>query len=285
MVQKTIKTMARQTQDELLEETKNSSLLLQPFATRNYDMESVRLQTSLPEIDILLGTPAIVRQGFEQDDINKRIVIPTIFAKVDGVPENESAYIKHLDKINESTGLEALVSIHFISSDWFISDSQYDEIMSDFSVQNLMDSDAWPYGMANRLLQKKIAQATINMINEWPFLFEKDRENMMSVISMALDLPQELVEMSLEVDYPKEVPTLAFVHKEELGQITRDDVVALNMFHYLGWDVVVYSPHSFASLENYMPEDTFDYFSYETVKNTNASKGDTKPSFFKKLFK
>lgn len=285
MVQKTIKTMARQTQDELLEETKNSSLLLQPFATRNYDMESVRLQTSLPEIDILLGTPAIVRQGFEQDDINKKIIIPTIFAKVDGVPENESAYIKHLDKINESPGLEALVSIHFISSDWFISDSQYDEIMADFSVQNLMNSDAWSYGMANRLLQKKIAQATINMMNDWPFSLEKDRENMMSVISMALDLPQELVEMSLEVDYPKEVPTLAFVHKEELGQITRDDVVALNMFHYLGWDVVVYSPHSFSSLENYMPEDTFDYFSYETVKNTNASKGDTKPSFFKKLFK
>lgn len=285
MAQKTIKTMARQTQDELLEETKNSSLLLQPFATRDYEMESVRLQTSLPEIDILLGTPAIVRQGFEQDDINKKIIIPTIFAKVDGVPENESAYIKHLDKINESPGLEALVSIHFISSDWFISDSQYDEIMADFSVQNLMNSDAWSYGMANRLLQEKIAQATINMMNDWPFSLEKDRENMMSVISMALDLPQELVEMSLEVDYPKEVPTLAFVHKEELGQITRDDVVALNMFHYLGWDVVVYSPHSFSSLENYMDDDTFDYFSYEKVKNTNASKGDTKPSFFKKLFK
>ena len=77
MTQKTIKTLARQTQDELLEETKNSSLLLQPFATRAYEMESVRLQTSLPEIDILLGTPAIVRQGFEQDDINKKITIPT----------------------------------------------------------------------------------------------------------------------------------------------------------------------------------------------------------------
>jgi len=86
------------------------------------------------------------------------------------------------------------------------------------------------------------------------------------------------------VDYPKEVPLLAFIHQEDFGIVENDDIVAMTLFHYLGWDVIVYSPHGYASLENVLNEDEFDHFSYEKMRPTSSSKGDKKQGFFGKLF-
>ena len=122
------------------------------------------------------------------------------------------------------------------------------------------------------------------LLNDWPFSVPQTTENQQTVLSVLLDLPKELLEMSLEVDYPKEVPLLAVVHQESMGEITFEDVVAYNMFHQLGWDIVIYSPHAFASLENYMTSDSYDHFSYDTVRATASATGDPKKSFLQKLF-
>ena len=61
MVKKTIKTLARQAQDELLEESQNSALLQEDFATKAYQMDVVRIETTLAELNILLGMPKIGR--------------------------------------------------------------------------------------------------------------------------------------------------------------------------------------------------------------------------------
>lgn len=280
-----IKTAARASGDQLREETNNSVLLQQPFSTRHYKLSSARLATTLAELDILRGTQAIARQGYEQNDAEKTILMPTIFAKVDGLPNNEKPYWDTLDKIRDSNGLEALVSIHFKSSDWYISEDDF-KFLTDTELQadTLMTCEAWSYQMLNRDLQKSIAEAIVDMVEDWPFTFEKTDDNLAGVLSMALDMPKEILDMTAEVDYPKEVPLLAFIHQEDFGIVENDDVVAMTLFHYLGWDVIVYSPHGYASLENVLNEDEFDHFSYEKIRPTSSGKGDKKQGFFGKLF-
>lgn len=284
MSKKVIKTVARQASEQIQAETKNASFLQGPFATKNYHMDSVRLETTLSEIDLLAGTPAIVRTGFEQDDNKREITIPTIFAKVDGIPTDEKKYWKNLDSIRDSEGLKALVSVHFYTGDWYLSDEEYAEIMKDFTVTGLKQSTAWAYKMLNEQLQNEIAESIIEMFEDWAFSIEATENIKQEFLSVALDLPKDILDMNLEVDYPKDVPLLAFIHQEDIGELNRQDVVALNMFHYLGWDVILYSPHGFASLENYMEPDTFDKFSYDKMRSTESAKGDHKKSFFSKLF-
>lgn len=280
-----IKTAARASDDQLREETNNSVLLQQPFSTRHYKLTSARLATTLAELDILRGTQAIARQGYEQNDTEKTILIPTIFAKVDGLPNNEKPYWDTLDEIRDSNGLEALVSIHFKSSDWYISEDDFKFLTeTELRAGTLMACDAWSYQMLNRDLQKSIAEAIVDTVEDWPFTFEKTDDNLAGVLSMALDMPKEILDMTAEVDYPKEVPLLAFIHQEDFGIVENDDVVAMTLFHYLGWDVIVYSPHGYASLENVLKEDEFDHFSYEKMRPTSSSKGDKKQGFFGKLF-
>lgn len=284
MVKKTIKTLARQAQDELLEESQNSALLQEDFATKAYQMDVVRIETTLAELNILLGMPAVIRSGFVQDDANKLITIPTVFAKVDGLPANEKPYWQHLDSIRDTNGLQALVTRHMNTSDWRISSEDFNAIMSNFTAQALQQSDAWAYQLLNKLLQNQIAEAIVALLSDWPFSVSQTIENQQFVLSVLLDLPKELLEMSLEVDYPKEVPLLAVVHQESLGELTFEDIVAFNMFHQLGWDVVVYSPHAFASLENYMTTDSYDKFSYDKIRTTSSATGDPKKSFLQKWF-
>lgn len=284
MGKKTVKTLARQAQDELLEASNNSALLQGDFATKAYQMDVARIETTLAELNILLEMPAMIRTGFEQDDTQETITIPTVFAKVDGLPTNEKPYWQHLDSIRDTTGLQALVTRHMTASDWRISPADFDAIMANLTPQTVQQSDAWAYQVLNKLLQDKIAEAIVALLNDWPFSVPQTTENQQNVLSVLLDLPKELLEMSLEVDYPKEVPLLAVVHQESMGEITFEDVVAYNMFHQLGWDIVIYSPHAFASLENYMTSDSYDHFSYDKVRATSSATGDPKKSFLQKLF-
>jgi len=282
MSEKTIKTLAKQAQDELQEKSGNASILQGAFATRNYEMSSVRLQTTLQELDILNGTPAMVRQGFEQDNTAKTITIPTIFAKINGVPESRREYDAKFAKITESDGLQALFNFHLSDGEWQIDEQEAADILSDLTVEKLIATPAWEYDILARSLQKKIAIAIIETFEQWDFTFPKTAENKRAVLRMCLDMPRELLEMSNEVDYPNEVPLLAVQHTEDMGELSRDDIIGYNIMHHLGWDVEIYSPNGFASIENVIAEDHYDEFYYPKMASTDAAKGDEK-SFWAKI--
>lgn len=286
MSEKSVKTLAKEAQDQLREETQNASLLQGPFATRSYDMIAIRLQTTLPELAILNGTPAIVRPGFNQDDDAKTITIPAIFAKINGIPDDIDEYNLFFDKIEKSSKLEALFNGHLSSSEWELSDEESSTILSDLSVKTLMTSSAWAYFILNRSLQKKIASAIVDTINSWDFIFDKTFENKKLVLRICLDMPKELLEMSNEVDYPREVPLLVIRHDptstNALDDITTDDIIGYNLMHHLGWDVEIYSPNGLASIENILNEDQYDIFYNPKMKATAASSG-KKVSIFDKI--
>lgn len=286
MSEKTVKTLAKESQDQLQEETQNASLLQGPFATRNYDMTAIRLQTTLPELVILNGTPAIVRPGFNQDDTSKTITIPAIFAKINGIPDDIDEYNLFFDKIEKSSKLEALFNGHLSTAEWELSDDETSSILSDLSVKTLMTSTAWAYSVLNRSLQKKIASAIVDTINSWDFIFDKTFENKKLVLRICLDMPKELLEMSNEVDYPQEVPLLVVKHDDTsskaLSEITTDDIIGYNLMHHLGWDIEIYSPSGLSSIENILNEDQYDIFYNSKMKATNASTG-TKVSMFDKI--
>lgn len=286
MSEKTVKTLAKESQDQLHEETQNASLLQGPFATRSYDMTAIRLQTTLPELAILNGTPAIVRPGFNQDDTSKTITIPAIFAKINGIPDNIDEYNLFFDKIEKSTKLEALFNGHLSTSEWQLSDEESSTILSDLSVKTLMASSAWEYSILNRSLQKKIASAIVDTINSWDFIFDKTFENKKLVLRICLDMPKELLEMSNEVDYPQEVPLLVVKHDDSatnaLNDTKTDDIIGYNLMHHLGWDVEIYSPNGLSSIENILNEDQYDIFYNPKMKATAASSG-KKVSIFDKI--
>lgn len=286
MSEKTIKTLAKEAQDQLHEETQNASLLQGPFATRSYDMTALRLQTTLAELAILNGTPAIVRPGFNQDDASKTITIPAIFAKINGVPNDIDEYNLFFDKIEKSDKLAALFNGHLSTSEWQLSDEESATILSELSVKTLMSSSAWAYSVLNRSLQKKIASAIVDTMNSWDFLFDKTFENKKLVLRMCLDMPKELLEMSNEVDYPQEVPLLVVRHDDTsenaLNDITTDDIIGYNLMHHLGWDVEIYSPSGLSSIENILNEDQYDVF-YNPKLTATATSAGAKVSMFDKI--
>lgn len=289
MSEKTVKTLAKESQDQLQEETQNASLLQGPFATRNYDMTAVRLQTTLPELAILNGTPAIVRPGFNQDDTSKTITIPAIFAKINGVPDDIDKYNLFFDEIEQSNGLQALFNNHLSTAEWQLTDEEITELLADLSAKTLMASSAWAYNSLAVELQLQIANAIVKTFDSWEFSFQKSLNNKAIVLRICLDMPVELLEMHNEVDYPKEVPLLVIKHDDKFKDINRDDVIGYNLMHHLGWDVELYSPNGLGSIGNFLSPDSYDEFYYNKMQSTNTAKGH-KPSladkiklFFKKL--
>lgn len=281
---RTIKTDAREAHDELHEELSDSRILQGDFATKNYTITSVRLQTTIDELDILKGTQAIFRKGYEQDDKVKTIQIPTFFAKINGIPSDESKYKNTIEHIRNAKDLQMLVEMHMeTDSGWSMPHSDSEYLQNHLTVDDFINNSSWEYDILDRNSQEKLAFAIIDLINEWPFSFEKNDENIYQVLNAGFDLPREIIEMILEVDYPKQVPLLAYMQSAELGEVTKRDVISLAIFHSIGWDIIVYSPYAYASLENYLKSDEFDKFNLEKVKPTKFAKGD-KHSIFDKIF-
>lgn len=285
MPNKVIKTVARDAFEQLQAETNNSPILQGPFATRGYDVDVARLATTVAELDILRHAEAQARPGFEQDDDQKTILIPTIFAQVNGLPTDEKPYWSNLDRIRDSKGLEALYTQHLSSGQWQIDPNDATYLQDHMTPEALMSSaDAWAYTSLDRKTQLNIADAITEIMDEWPFSVPKNESNIVRALTALLDLPKEVLDMAAEVDYPLEVPLLAFIHQQDLDTILFEDVVALMFFHQLGWDVIVYSPHGFASLENFLTAENFDIFQLDKIAPTSHAKGTAKKGFLGTLF-
>lgn len=286
MPNKVIKTVARDSFEQLQAETNNSPILQGPFATRGYHVDVARLSTTYAELEILRSAEAQARPGFEQDDNQKTILIPAIFAQVNGLPTDEKPYWSNLDHIRDSTGLEALYTQHLPSGEWQINPDDAEYLQTHMTPEALMTSgDAWAYTSLDRKTQLNIANAITEIMNEWPFSVPKNESNVIRALTALLDLPKELLDMTVEVDYPTAVPLLAFIHQQDLDTILFGDVVALMFFHQLGWDVIVYSPHAFSSLENFLTDENFDIFQLDKIAPTLQAKGSQKKHFFDTLFK
>lgn len=285
MPNKVIKTVARDSFEQLQAETNNSPILQGPFATRGYHIDVARLSTTYAELEILRNAEAQARPGFEQDDNQKTILIPTIFAQVNGLPTDEKPYWSNLDHIRDSTGLEALYTGHLFSGQWEINPDDAEYLQTHMTPEALMTSgDAWAYTSLDRKIQLNIADTITEIMDEWPFSVPKNESNVVRALTALLDLPKEVLDIAAEVDYPRAVPLLAFIHQEDLGTILFEDVVALMFFHQLGWDVIVYSPHAFSSLENFLTDENFDIFQLDKIAPTSQAKGLRKKGFLNTLF-
>ena len=219
------------------------------FVTQQYQKARiVTLDTSSFEVQSLWGQELRFRQGFSNTDAE--VFIPTIFAKMNGVEGGKEKLNEYWTKMKELFTPETTV----VSSYPWVKNNigklmsgnatRYMDIRGKLLLKNIKNSSDYKYGFIdldkqNYLLDKIQAFLDARSLSG---MGKNGREY--AVIGILLDLPQEILLKLQEFDFTKTNPKYIFIITNRYCFSFEETVVA-NFLHFLGFDVLIYTPTGF----------------------------------------
>ncbi|MBQ2593046.1 MAG: hypothetical protein II567_07175, partial [Candidatus Riflebacteria bacterium] len=219
------------------------------FVTQQYrKAQVVTLNTSSFEVYSLWGQELRFRQGFSNSD--SEVFIPTIFAKMNGVEGGKEKLEDYWLKMKELFTPETTVvsSYPWVKNDIgkFMSGNatRYMDIRGKLLLRNIKNSSDYKYGFIDIDKQNYLLDKIQAFLDERSISGMGKNGREYAVIGILLDLPQEILLKLQEFDFTKTNPKYIFIITNRYCFSFEETVVA-NFLHFLGFDVLIYTPTGF----------------------------------------
>lgn len=219
------------------------------FVTQQYQKARVvTLNTSSYEVYSLWGQELRFRQGFSNTD--SEVFIPTIFAKMNGVEGGKDKLNDYWLKMKELFTPETTVISKY---PWVRSNigklmsgnaTRYMDIRGKLLLRNIKNSSDYKYGYLDIDKQNYLLDKIQAFLDERSLSGMGKNGREYAVIGILLDLPQEILLKLQEFDFTKTNPKYIFIITNRYCFSFEETVVA-NFLHFLGFDVLIYTPTGF----------------------------------------
>lgn len=257
--------------------------LYKPWQLRDYTPSSITLKTTYDELFILGKEMAMIRPDFEVG--NGQVIIPSIFAKVQGVSKNRKEYwdrLQSLSELEHSLLIRRLPITMASTSDFRFHYRNAQDKDGVINPDIMMKSHYWPYSFLSSGLQKGIAHAVRRICQKpglKPLPTETIEDVKMYLFTQALFMPKPIIQLIERFDYSQHVPKLIIFNNELAGMLSRSDAALLLLLNQFGIDIILYNPPGHNDIENFLDERLFDKHWLEDVVFELEYK---EPSIFKK---
>lgn len=223
-------------------------------------MDSAVLKTTYEEIFMLWDQEAKYRPGFAVR--GDRVVIPTIFAKINGVPGGKTKeYWKLVDEMLTPQTIFITKSPSYRRPNLNVA-----HLYAPFhngrklNIAALMRSPLNKYGFLPEPLQATIFEKMQAMLDDDLLEFSNEAEMIDHVIYSGLNMPKSITMKMMRHDYTKDVPKVVVADAIE-EPFSAMECTQLLMFSYMGFDVVIFSPAGYRNIETYVADDAFEVHS------------------------
>ncbi|GLB57876.1 YceG family protein [Cytobacillus sp. NCCP-133] len=259
--------------------------LYKPWQLRDYTPSSVTLKTTYDELFILIKEKAMIRPNFDVKE--GRVMIPSVFAKIQGVSKNRKEYWDRIQTISQYE--QSLLIRRFPFTNSVNNDFR-------FHYRNALDREGmldpgkmiaghyWKYQHLPTGLQSGIAMAIRNICSR-PYLkplpHESEEELKIYLFTQSMQIPPSILKLMQQFDYSQDVPKIILYNNELNGTMVRSDAALLLMLNQFGLDIVLYNPPGHNDMENFIEEGLYDVHWLEDVVFEQEFK---EPSFIKKVF-
>ncbi|MCQ6277822.1 YceG family protein [Bacillus sp. EB600] len=259
--------------------------LYKPWQLRDYTPSSITLKTTYDELFILSKEIAMIRPNFDVG--NGQVKIPSLFAKIHGVSKNKKEFWERLHAITQLEN--SLLVRHFPFTVTPSSDFRFhyrNALGRDglLNPEKMIKAHYWSYGKLPAGLQKGIANAIRNVCENpdlLPLTQESKEELRVYLFSLAMKIPESIIQMLERFDYSQSIPKLILYNNELHGNLQRSDAAVLLLLNNFGIDIIVYNPTGHNDIENYLAADLFDTHWLDEVVFELEFK---EPSLIKKVF-
>lgn len=217
----------------------------------------IGLSTTYEEIRILWNQDAVYRPNFET--LHDRVMVPVIFSKVSGVPGgNLNQYWDEIEKLLEKDAF-LIKKLPFINK---MDQNPMKQLAASFlkngkiQKEKILNHPSYSYGfiredmqdyifdMLQQFLDKKIIEGTFRDGSEY------------AVVSTVLNMDKQILRMIQKFDFTKTIPKVVVIHTGE-EMCSLEDSILLTFLNFIGFDVVLFIPTGYQSIERYFETEVF----------------------------
>jgi len=266
-----IKTTAYSAKEELNKTLfTDESGFYRPWQFADYNLQAITLNTTYDEIYIWIKEKAYIREGFKVN--GSTIVIPNMFSKVCGTPEDINIYWKQINDVVSqklTKFYNELPIMGVVHLEYGKFNSIYpNNTFSEFNIEEMINSSWWKYKELRSGLQKTMAEK-IKKICLNPEIINVENEDLrdfqVDIFSVLINLDLTLLELLQAYDYPEEVPKIVVFNNEQNGNLSFEDCIMLSFMNSMGVDIIIYNPSGYNDIENFIYPQQYDIHRLENV--------------------
>lgn len=258
-----------------------------PWQFEDYNPVPCTLKTTYDELFIVWNEEARFRTGFEVK--NGLILIPNIFAKINGTNPDLSIFWNNLDLLRQNKKLTI-----FKPAIPFTIESNYPVDLSLLNKDGSFNPDKVRSSKAYKLayLRTAVQHLILDKINQLVlstdiFKYEIQQNFKFKILYTILNIDREYLDLIQNFDFPLSIPKLViFDSSEQL--FSPEDIIIISFLYLLGFDIVILTPTGYNNIENDVNEKYYDIHKLSNFKfglnPINACNRNSKKGFFNKLF-
>ena len=229
---------------------------------RDFIPSATTLRMTYDDVFIYAKEKAMVRPDFK---VEEGIVhISVIFAKVQGVSKGRAEYWERMRELEThplALSIRQFPYAKTTKANYHFHYQQSLDKNSSLSPDKMIKGNWWRYGHLPEGLQKAIAH-TMKEYCEQPRLMKLNHESeydlQLFLFKQASMIPEEVLQLLQNFDYPQEVPRLILYNMETNGEPTREDAALLLFLNKFGVDLILYNPAGHTDIENYIEPHFYD---------------------------
>lgn len=240
--------------------------LFKPRQFENLPTKAITLNTTYEEIFSFWSKEARYRNGFKIH--NNTVIIPNIFAKINGTHKDIARYWEDMSNLIKDKGN----FIYIIDKVPFSNESSKGYEYRDlFNSKGLLDKDKiklhkdYPLSFLKTSVQDNILDKSNEILIKEYFKFNIDLNMKIKVISTVFNLQIEILKLLQMFDYPFEVPKLIIYDNSEKGFIV-EDYITVALLNAIGLDILVFSPSGYNNIENGIKDNLFNIHNLEDIR-------------------
>lgn len=239
-----------------------------PWKYAEYETRTRILNTTYDELFILSGAELYLREGFA--DKEKKVYLPVLFTKIEGVSENLKEYAQKLNQLKKRNLTHIATKFPLLP----LQKGNMQFHMRDASVngkldpQKIMQLSIWPYKAMPLGAQLNIAKTMIRVV-EGDYILPNSGQSKQTheqyLFGQLLLVPTEIMRLYQQFDYSFLNPTMVVFKEEQSGNIEKQDAVLLVFLNMLGFDVFIFNPDSSLSIEHHINKGLLNTIRLEKV--------------------
>lgn len=241
--------------------------LFKPWQFESYSTQPITLKTTYDELQILWKESAKLRPEFKVQ--NKKVYVPNIFAKVNGVYETVATYWQEIKALSTAPNTKLIEEVPFTKTPYTKQDLyQAGYLLNDqglFDEQRVMKSQYYKFGYMKAPLQHFLIVKINELLSSGVFVANVDEQFKLKILMTILTMDDALLKLIEAFDYPQEIPKV-IVYDNDKESFNESDGIILAFMNLVGIDVVLYTPTNYRTIEQYIKSNLYDVHQLPLVK-------------------
>ncbi|KGK90083.1 hypothetical protein DP73_08500 [Desulfosporosinus sp. HMP52] len=241
--------------------------LFKPWQFENYGTQPITLKTTYDELKILWREPAKLRPEFKIQ--NKKVYVPNLFAKINGVSEDLNAYWQDLRNLSTVPNFKLVSGLPFTNVSYTKQELyQASYLLTDQGLLNeakVIMSKHYKFSHLRAPLQHFLIGKINELIGSDLFITAVNDKFKLKMIMTILTMEDEILKLIEVFDFPQEIPKIV-IYDHEKQSFSESDAIILAYFNRIGLDVLVLTPTNYKTIDQYIKPAYFDLFQLPQVK-------------------